>query len=124
PWRSIFVVRLASPDQDLGGATTSSAIPGYNRRAERIDAMPARDPTAEVYIANIAPRKQTHKPDLGVRCSGLLTAERQGALSSYGPPKFGARGKLHLKSGPPSQHRLDPNAAAVHLNDLLGDGKA
>jgi hypothetical protein len=37
--------------------------------------------------------------------------------------KFGARGYLHLERRSLAYRRLDPNAAAVHLNDLLGDGE-
>ena len=35
-----------------------------------------------------------------------------------------ARGKLHLKSCTFAGGRLDPDAALVHLHDLLGDGEA
>jgi len=36
--------QLLAPGKELGSATTTSAILGYNRRAERVVAMPAHDP--------------------------------------------------------------------------------
>jgi len=36
--------------ENLGGATTSSAILGHNRRAEGVDAMPARDPKEKLTV--------------------------------------------------------------------------
>src|SRR5215470_4693527 len=38
-------------------------------------------------------------------------------------PKLGARGELHLKRRSLTRRRLHPDAAAVHLDDLLGDGE-
>src|SRR5262249_10293392 len=38
--------------------------------------------------------------------------------------RFGTRGQLHLESRALTELRLDPDAAAVHLHDLLGDGKS
>jgi hypothetical protein len=38
-------------------------------------------------------------------------------------PQFGARGNLHLERRALAQCRLHPDAAAVHLDDLLGDGQ-
>src|SRR5262245_15968538 len=36
----------------------------------------------------------------------------------------GARGNLHLERRTLTQGRLDPDAATVHLHDLLGDGES
>src|SRR5262249_19533086 len=49
---------------------------------------------------------------------------RQSASSYGGLPEFGARGEFHLKRRSFARCRLHPNAAAVHLDDLLGDGEA
>src|SRR5262247_1107912 len=38
-------------------------------------------------------------------------------------PEFGARGELHLKRRSFARRRHHPDAAAVHLHDLLGDGE-
>ena len=42
-------------------------------------------------------------------------------LSWASPPKFGARGKLYLEGRALPEYRFDPNAATMHLHDLLGD---
>jgi hypothetical protein len=39
----------------------SGSYPGVH--AERVDAMPALDPQAEVALINMVARKRTHKPD-------------------------------------------------------------
>jgi len=39
------------------------------------------------------------------------------------PAEFGARGELHLKRRAFARRRHDPDAPAVHLHDLLGDGE-
>src|SRR5262249_3624783 len=39
-------------------------------------------------------------------------------------PEFGASGELNLEGRALAQGRLNPNAAAVHLDDLFGDGKS
>src|SRR5262249_8996480 len=39
-------------------------------------------------------------------------------------PKFGARGNLHLERRALANRRFDPNAPAVHLDDLLRNGEA
>ena len=41
-----------------------------------------------------------------------------------GLPGFGADGKLHLEGRALAERRFDPDATAVHLDDLLGDGEA
>src|SRR5262245_9384766 len=41
-----------------------------------------------------------------------------------GPSEFGARGELHLKRRSFARRRHHPDAPAVHLDDLLGDGEA
>src|SRR5262245_65539223 len=67
------------------------------------------------------------------------TAIPSGVQFSKGPPQsvqpvlpqaaldglseFGARGELHLKRRPFARRRHHPNAAPVHLDDLLGDGE-
>src|SRR5215467_2065464 len=38
--------------------------------------------------------------------------------------RLGARGQLHLKRRSFARRRLHPDAAAMHLHDLLGDGEA
>src|SRR5215475_6718263 len=44
---------------------------------------------------------------------------------SYGGlPKFGTRWELHLKRRPFARRRLHPDAAPMHLHDLLGDSEA
>src|SRR5215510_1482492 len=52
----------------------------------------------------------------------IVLGSSQGTLDWLA--ELGARGDLHLKRGSPSRHRLHPNAPAVHLDDLLGDGEA
>src|SRR5262249_239820 len=42
------------------------------------------------------------------------------ASSWHGPPEFGARGEFHLEGRAIPERRFDPNAAAVHLDDLPG----
>src|SRR5262245_43068714 len=37
--------------------------------------------------------------------------------------EFGTCGELHLEGRALSERRFDPNTAAVHLDDLLGDGE-
>src|SRR5262249_54561042 len=45
-------------------------------------------------------------------------------LRSLGvPAQFGARGQFHLERRSFAQRRHHPDAAAVHLDDLLGDGE-
>src|SRR5262245_13286524 len=46
---------------------------------------------------------------------------RRAALS--GLAELGSRGELHLKRRSFARRRLHPDAAAVHLDDLLGDGE-
>src|SRR5262245_58195823 len=41
-----------------------------------------------------------------------------------GLAELGARGEFHLERRSFARHRLHPDAAAVHLHDLPGDGKA
>src|SRR5262245_42787238 len=62
----------------------------------------------------MAPRNRTHKPDLALTqyCASIC-------VNSL--PKFDTDGKLHLEGRTLADRRLDPNAAAVHLHDLLGD---
>jgi hypothetical protein len=50
-----------------------------------------------------------------------MTALPSAALN--GLPELGTRGQLHLKRRPFARRRLYPDAAAVHLDDLLGDGE-
>jgi len=38
--------------------------------------------------------------------------------------KLGPGGQLHLEGRTLAQRRLNPDAAAVHPHDLLGDGQA
>src|SRR5262245_65503368 len=41
-----------------------------------------------------------------------------------GLSEFGARGEFHLKRRSFARRRYHPDATAVHLDDLLGDGEA
>src|SRR5215831_4680143 len=61
--------------------------------------------------ASEATRKLTHKADSILYCDGNLAG-------------LGARGKLHTERRALAYRRFDPDAPAVHLNDLLGDGEA
>ena len=45
------------------------------------------------------------------------------ASSLGGPRILGANRKLHTEDRPLVQHRFDPDATAVHFDDLLGDGE-
>src|SRR5215831_8232739 len=67
-------------------------------------------------------------------CAELVTAYKTAvssrpfpdvvAASSWRwPPEFGARGQLHLEGRAPTQGRLHPDAPAVHLDNLLGNGE-
>jgi len=51
----------------------------------------------------------------------IVLGSSQGTL--VGLPEFGARGKLHLKRRSFARRRYHPDPAAVHLDDLLGDGE-
>src|SRR5262249_43463966 len=53
------------------------------------------------------------------QCSRFLA---QAALSRLS--EFGTRGELHLKRRSVARRRHHPDAAAVHLDDLLGNGEA
>src|SRR5499426_1156637 len=44
-------------------------------------------------------------------------------IAGLGSPTGGARGNLHLEGRTLAQRRLDPNATAMHLDDLLGNGE-
>src|SRR6516162_3323759 len=48
---------------------------------------------------------------------------RECACSWRSLPKLGSRGQLHLEGRALAERRLYPDATAVHLNDLLGDGQ-
>src|SRR5262245_33646436 len=71
----------------------------------------------------MAPRKRTHKPDQALQ---QLLAEKP----AYQSQELcwlrggGARGNLHLEGRTLAERRLHPDPAAVHLDDLLGDGEA
>jgi hypothetical protein len=67
--------------------------------------------------------KRTHKPD--PRLSQLLAEKpsHDAQIAGLGSPGGGARGNLHLEGRTLAQGRLDPNATAVHLHNLLGDGE-
>src|SRR5262245_49180504 len=52
----------------------------------------------------------------------IVLGSSQGTLD--GLSEFGARGELHLKRRSFARRRHHPDAAAVHLHDLLGDGEA
>src|SRR5262249_53194494 len=69
---------------------------------------------AEVHFINMAPRKQTHKAD----SIGLSDAWSWGALAKRSPGR-----QLHLEGRALAERRLHPDAAAVHLDNLLGDSK-
>ena len=57
----------------------------------------------------------------------MADAPLSAAVSSPCPrhrlAKFGARGELHLKCRSFARRRHHQHAAAVHLDDLLGDGE-
>ena len=67
------------------------------------------------------PGQEGHVRDL------MADAPLSAAVSSPCPrhrlAKFGARGELHLKCRSFARRRHHPDAAAVHLDDLLGDGE-
>src|SRR5690242_18374424 len=77
----------------------------------------------------MASRKRTHKPDLALRVRASRPADlpnprRPGCAFSWGAlPKFGARGELHLERRSFARRRHHPDAPAVHLDDLFGDGE-
>jgi hypothetical protein len=70
----------------------------------------------------MAPRKRTHKPDQAL-LSPLL-ADKQMRCDLGSSRSGSASGNLHLERRALTQVRLDPDAAAVHLDNLLSDGKA
>ena len=80
-------------------------------------------PEGEVLSINIAPLKRSHKPD--PRFSKLSAKEPSvdAQIAGLGSPTGGARGNLHLEGRTLPQPRLDPNATAVHLHNLFGDGE-
>src|SRR6516225_745511 len=51
----------------------------------------------------------------------IVLGSSQGTLD--GLSEFGARGELHLKRRSFARRRHHPDAAAVHLHDLFGDGE-
>ena len=51
------------------------------------------------------------------------TATRWAPLRSK-LPEFGTRGEFHLKRRAFARRRLHPDAAAMHLHDLFGNGEA
>src|SRR5262245_39787658 len=57
-----------------------------------------------------------------LRCTVPALLLPQAALD--GLSEFGARGELHLKRRSFARRRYHPDAPAVHLDDLLGDGEA
>src|SRR5262249_14718019 len=58
----------------------------------------------------------------GGRHAGLPGPRQRGCACSWRPLlKLGASGELHLEGRALTQGRFDPDAATVHLNDLLGN---
>src|SRR5215813_6599243 len=80
-------------------------------------------PEGEVHSINIAPLKRTHKPDPRLSQLPAEKLSHDAQIAGRGSPTRGARGNLHLEGRTLAQRRLDPNATAVHLHNLLGNGK-
>src|SRR5215475_11234350 len=56
-------------------------------------------------------------------CRAPWLATRQSASSNGGLSEFGARGEFHLERRSFTRRRHHPDPAAVHLDDLFGDGE-
>src|SRR5262249_47462766 len=108
---------------------------GVCRLSRRVEADPflaGRDPGGKSFCTTKTPRrssflyapfKRFHKTD--PRLSPLPAKEPSldAQIAGLGSPTGGARGNLHLEGRTLPQPRLDPNATAVHLHNLLGDGE-
>jgi len=88
----------------------------------KLAAMVAANCRLQSQISSIAVRvRQPLASRRGGRPQGR-EALPQAALD--GLAEFGARRELHLKRRSFARRRHHPDAAAVHLHDLLGDGEA